>query len=129
MSVFIYSCKPLLERIVHANIISHLEQCRVLNDEPHGIRKGRSCEIQHALSVNDLAKVSDRQNQASVIISCVGSSILATQFRIEIGSLDSKILVMFVRRRILDTEIDGSKSGCISIEQETKIALLRSTQL
>ena len=46
----------------------YLENCKVLNNEQHGFRRGRSCEAQLALSVNDLAKVLDRQSQADVVI-------------------------------------------------------------
>ena len=45
----------------------HQEKYKVLNDE-HGVHRGRSCETQLALSVNDLAKVLDRQSQADVAI-------------------------------------------------------------
>ena len=60
-------CK-MLEHIIHTNIMRHLEQYKVLKDEQHGFRRGRSCETQLALSVNDLAKVLDRQSQADVVI-------------------------------------------------------------
>ena len=60
-------CKEL-EHIIHANIMRHLEKYKVLNDEQHGFRRGRSCETQLVLSVNDLAKVLDRQSQADVVI-------------------------------------------------------------
>ena len=60
-------CK-MLEHIIHTNIMRHLEKYKVLNDEQHGFRRGRSCETQLALSVNDLAKVLDRQSQADVVI-------------------------------------------------------------
>ena len=53
------TCK-MLEHIIHINIIRHLDEYKVLNDEQHGLRRGRSCEAQLALSVNDLAKVLDR---------------------------------------------------------------------
>ena len=48
--------------------MSHLEQYNVLNNEQHGFRKGRSCETQLALTVNDLAKILDNKGQADVII-------------------------------------------------------------
>ena len=58
----------MLEHIIHTNIMKHLEKYKVLNDEQHGFRRGRSCETQLALSVNDLAKVLDRQSQADVVM-------------------------------------------------------------
>ena len=60
-------CK-MLDHIIHTNIMRHLEKYKVPNDEQHGFRRGRSCETQLALSVNDLAKVLDRQSQADVVI-------------------------------------------------------------
>ena len=36
-------CK-MIEHIIHTNIMRHLEQYKVLNDEKHGFRRGRSCE-------------------------------------------------------------------------------------
>ena len=59
----------MLEHIIHTNIMRHLEHCKGLNDEQHGFRRGRSCEAQVALSVNDLAKVLDCQSQTDVVIS------------------------------------------------------------
>ena len=58
----------MLEHIIHTNIMRHLEQYKVLDDEQHDFRRGRSYETQFALSVNDLAKVLDRQSQADVVI-------------------------------------------------------------
>ena len=58
----------MLEHIIHTNIMRHLEKYKVLNDEQHGFHRGRSCEIQIALSVNDLAKVLYRQSKADVVI-------------------------------------------------------------
>ena len=60
-------CK-MLEHIIHTNIMRHLEQYKILNDGQHGSCKGRSCKTQISLSVNDLAKVLDRQSQADVVI-------------------------------------------------------------
>ena len=60
-------CK-MLEHIIHTNIMRHLEKYNVLNDEQHSFYRGRSCEAQLALSVNDLAKGLDRQSQADVVM-------------------------------------------------------------
>ena len=58
----------MLEHIIHTNIMRHLEQYKVLNDEQHGFHRGRSCETQLAFYVNGLAIVLDRQSQAGVVI-------------------------------------------------------------
>ena len=58
----------MLEHIIHFSIMRYLEKYKVLNDEQHGFRRGRSCESQLDLSVNDLAKVLDRQSLADVVI-------------------------------------------------------------
>ena len=55
----------MLEHIIHTNI---WKKYKVLNDKQHGFRRGRSCETQLALSVNDLAKALDWQSQADVVI-------------------------------------------------------------
>ena len=60
-------CKHL-EHIIHSNMMKHFDEHMVLNDEQHGFRKGRSCETQLALTVNDLAKILDGRGQADVII-------------------------------------------------------------
>ena len=60
-------CK-LLEHIIHTNVMGHFEKYNIINEEQHGFRKGRSCESQLALTINDLAKILDRQGQADVVI-------------------------------------------------------------
>ena len=60
-------CK-MLEHIIHNNIMRHLEKYKILSNEQHGFRRGRSCETQLALSVNDLANVLDTQSQTYVVI-------------------------------------------------------------
>ena len=49
-------------------MMKHFDEHMVLNDEQHGFRKGRSCETQLALTVNDLAKILDSRGQADVIM-------------------------------------------------------------
>ena len=58
----------MLKHIICTNIIRHLEQYRIFNDEQHGFIRGQSCETHLALSVNDLAKILDTQSQADVVI-------------------------------------------------------------
>ena len=65
----------MLEHIFHASIMRHLEQYKVLNDDEHGFRRGRSSETQLAPSVNDLAKVLHRQSQADVVIMDFGKAL------------------------------------------------------
>ena len=48
--------------------MAHLEDYGYLNDKQHGFRKGRSCETQLALAVNDIARVLDDKGQVDVII-------------------------------------------------------------
>ena len=48
--------------------MGHFEKYNIINEEQHGFRKGRSCESQLALTINDLAKILDRQGQADVVI-------------------------------------------------------------
>ena len=67
VSLTYFPCQ-MHEHLIHTNSMRHLEQCKVLNAEQHGFRRGRSCETQLALSVNDLAKVLDRRSQADLVI-------------------------------------------------------------
>ena len=67
MSLTSIPCK-LLEHIIHSNIMCHFDEHNVLNNKQHGFRKGRSCETQLALTVNDLAGILDNKGQVDVII-------------------------------------------------------------
>ena len=48
----------VLEHIIHRNIISHVDQQRMLTDVQHEFHKRQSCETQLIKTVNDLAKIS-----------------------------------------------------------------------
>ena len=48
-------CK-VLEHIIHSQIINHFENHHLLTDRQFGFRKGRSCESQLLLTVDDLAR-------------------------------------------------------------------------
>ena len=56
------------EYIINANIMRYLEKYKVLNDEQHGYRRGRSCETKLSLSVNYLAKDLNRRSQSGVVM-------------------------------------------------------------
>ena len=60
-------CK-LLEHIIHSTIMSHLDEHEYITDKQHGFRRGRSCETQLSLTVNDIAKVLNDKGQMDVII-------------------------------------------------------------
>ena len=61
------TCK-VLEHIIHRNIISHLDQQRILTDVQHGFHKSRSCETQLIKTVNDLAKSLNEGQQVDSIL-------------------------------------------------------------
>ena len=44
-----------MEHILHSNIISHLEANNILSENQQGFRKHRSCEIQLAITLQELA--------------------------------------------------------------------------
>ena len=48
------TCK-LYEHIICKNILSHLEDHKILTDFQHGFRSGRSCKTQLVTSFHDLA--------------------------------------------------------------------------
>ena len=49
------TCVPckLLEHIVCSNIMSHLDEHKLLSDKQHAFRKWHSCETQLAMVIND----------------------------------------------------------------------------
>ena len=61
------TCK-VLEHIIHKNVISHLDQQRILTDVQHRFRKSRSCETQLLKTVNDLAKSFNEGQQVDSIL-------------------------------------------------------------
>ena len=60
-------CK-LLEHIIHAHIMNHLEKHDTLCDNQHGFRKRRSCESQLISTIDNLAKNLDNGFQTDVIL-------------------------------------------------------------
>jgi len=61
-------CSKVMEHAVRSNIVQHLEQQNILTDLQHGFRKGRSCESQLIITVNDLAKGIDDSSQTDAIL-------------------------------------------------------------
>ena len=49
-------CSKVFEHIMVSNLMRFVEEQSVLKDEQHGFRKGRSCELQLAMFVDDLYK-------------------------------------------------------------------------
>ena len=64
------TCVPckLLEHIVCSNIMSHLDQHKLLSDRQHAFRKSHSCETQLATVIDDWAKILDNQVQVDTFI-------------------------------------------------------------
>ena len=61
-------CCKLLEHIIRSEITNHLETNGIITDSQHGFRKGRSCESQLILTVNDLAEEIDKGGQTDTIL-------------------------------------------------------------
>jgi len=61
-------CSKFMEHAVHSNIMKHLEQHNILTDQQHGLRKGRSRELQLIITVNNLAKCIDDSSQIDVTL-------------------------------------------------------------
>ena len=58
------TCVPckLLERIVCSNIMSNLDEHKLLSDKQHAFRKWHSCETQLTTVINDWAKILDNKS-------------------------------------------------------------------
>ena len=48
--------------------MAHLEQLNILKDYQHGFRKGRSCETQLIITVDEIAKSLDNRSQVDLLI-------------------------------------------------------------
>ena len=57
-----------MEHILYKSIITHLEKHNILMDYQHGFRKGRSCESQLLITIEDVAKQVDSGVQTDMII-------------------------------------------------------------
>ena len=60
-------CKTM-EHILYHHIMAHLEQLNILKDYQHGFRKGRSCETQLIITVDEIAKSLDNRSQVDLLI-------------------------------------------------------------
>ena len=69
VSLTCVSCK-LLEhiRVVCSNIMTNLDEHKLLSDEQHAFRKWHSCETQLATVINDWAKILDNKGQVDTLI-------------------------------------------------------------
>ena len=67
VSLTCVSCK-LLEHIVCSDIMSHLDEHKLLSDKQHAFRKWHSCETQLATVINDWAKILDKKGQVDTFI-------------------------------------------------------------
>ena len=51
-----------------SNIMSHLDEHKLLSDRQHALRKSHSCETQLATVIDDWAKILDNQGQVDTFI-------------------------------------------------------------
>ena len=61
-------CCKLLERIIHSNIMSHLNNCNILSDVQFGFRRRRSAELQLLRTVNDFVLNLNNKKQTHIIL-------------------------------------------------------------
>ncbi|KAI8486093.1 hypothetical protein Bbelb_361930 [Branchiostoma belcheri] len=61
-------CGKVLEHIVHSHMMKHLDTYGILSPAQHGFRKGLSCESQLLLTVQDLAKSIDQNQQVDAAV-------------------------------------------------------------
>ena len=64
------TCVPckLLEHIVCSNIMTHLDEYKLLSDRQRAFRKRHSCETQLTKVINDWAKILDNRGQVDTFI-------------------------------------------------------------
>ena len=60
-------CKTI-EHILYHHIMAHLDQQNILKDYQHGFRKGRSCETQLIITIEEIAKSLDNRSQVDLLI-------------------------------------------------------------
>ena len=60
-------CKAM-EHILFHHIIKHLDQFDILKDYQHGFRKGRSCETQLLITIEEIAKSLDNRSQVDLLV-------------------------------------------------------------
>ena len=58
----------ILEHVIHSCIINHFERHNILTDCQHGFRKGRSCETQLIMTVDDLARGLIEKQQVDAVL-------------------------------------------------------------
>ena len=51
-----------------SNIMSHLDEHKLLSNKQHAFRKSHSCETQLATVIDDCAKILDNQGQVDTFI-------------------------------------------------------------
>ncbi len=61
-------CCNVMERIIHSNVMDHLDEHDILCDHQHGFRQNRSCESQLILTTTDFAKSLNKGQQTDAII-------------------------------------------------------------
>jgi hypothetical protein len=61
-------CGKVMEHIVRHAITAHLHENKIMVDAQHGFRKGRSCETQLILTVDDLSSTLDKSGQTDTIL-------------------------------------------------------------
>ena len=61
--MYICICCKLMEHIIKSNIMSHLENNKILYNLQHGFRKARSCETQLIDFIQELEKSNNCNKQ------------------------------------------------------------------
>ena len=122
VSLTAIACK-LLEHIIHHHVMAHLETYNILTDHQHGFRKGRSCETQLALTIDDLARSLNSQGQTDMIImdfskafDCVPHQRLLNKIHhYGVRGPLHAWLASFLTRRYQQVILDGSSSQRVKV--------------
>ena len=56
-----------MEHIIYSETMKHLMACNLISDNQHGFRKGRSCETQLALFIQDIQSALDKKKEVDRI--------------------------------------------------------------
>ena len=56
-----------MEHIIYSETMKHLIACNLISDDQHGFRKGRSCETQLALFIQDIQSALDKKKEVDMI--------------------------------------------------------------
>lgn len=115
-------CKTM-EHIVSTHLMGHLDTHKILSDYNHAFRKGRSCETQLVLTVNDLSKALDGGKQVDCILLDFAKAFDKVSHKSLLAKLDNygvngstlQWIEDFLKDRTQVVVVDGVESGVAEV--------------